>query len=82
MIVSTASDSREVTWLCFIAWAMSLNAKFIRSKTGIRREFHTLPKASTKCSRNWVNYTGFLHSCLWLWIRHWHLKGDISLETT
>ena len=48
MIVSTASDSREVTWLCFIAWAMSLNAKFIRSKTGIRREFHTLPKASTK----------------------------------
>lgn len=76
-VVSTASGSREAMWLCSTAWAISLDAKFIPScpKTGIRREFHALPrfhqivhqKQKPPCSRNPVNYTEvFLHSQLCL----------------
>lgn len=31
---------------------------------GVRQVLHQ--KQKPPCSRNWVNYTGFLHSCLWL----------------
>lgn len=46
---------KEVLWLCYTAWAISLHGKFIPScpKTGVRREFHTLPKALIKlCIKN------------------------------
>lgn len=46
---------REVMCICYTLWVISLHAKFIPScsKTGIRREFHTLPKAPIKsCIKN------------------------------
>lgn len=75
-IVSTASGSREVTWLCFTAWATSLDAKFIPSAPKLESGGNFTPsprhpsshtsKTKASWSRNWVNYTGFSHSCLWL----------------
>lgn len=46
---------REIMWICYTSWVISLHGKFIPScpKITVRREFHTLPKAPIKlCIKN------------------------------